>query len=296
MSLRSTPFRRTGTKGRGVANAAKAPAILGALCLVFLGACVPSGHGNAVGPQRASVPGPAMAPRSFPMPSATVDHFDLTRLPEATTFGDLAAAPRDPEPQAITQGVVVHVKRDLAVYDAPDGRAFARLPAMQLGSPTWVAVVEQRGQWAHVLLPSRPNNSTGWVRTTDPTRIERARSPYEVDVDIDARLMVVREDGRKIGVWTVGVGKRSSPTPRGRTFILASIKEIVTHFSPIILPLGTHSATFDTYGGGPGTVALHGWPDPSVFGRAASDGCVRVPDDALRLLTSLPLGTLVLLR
>ena len=62
------------------------------------------------------------------------------------------------------------------------------------------------------------------------------------------------------------------------------------------LPLGTHSETFNSYGGGPGTVALHGWPDPAVFGRADSDGCVRVPTDALHLLSTLPLGTLVVLR
>ena len=45
-----------------------------------------------------------------------------------------------------------------------------------------------------------------------------------------------------------------------------------------------------------GTVALHGWPDSQVFGQASSDGCVRVPDDALQLLRNLPLGTTVMLR
>jgi lipoprotein-anchoring transpeptidase ErfK/SrfK len=42
-------------------------------------------------------------------------------------------------------------------------------------------------------------------------------------------------------------------------------------------------------------VALHGWPDDSVFGNAVSHGCVRVPDDALEQLTQVPLGTLVLI-
>ena len=77
---------------------------------------------------------------------------------------------------------------------------------------------------------------------------------------------------------------------------MASIEETVTRFSPIILPLGAHSETFNSYGGGPGTVALHGWPNASVFGKDASDGCVRVPDEALRMLSSLPLGTVVRLR
>lgn len=219
----------------------------------------------------------------------------LGTLPEATTFGDLAGAPPDPESQVSTGGSVLHVLRELGVYNAPGGTAFARLPAMELSSPTWVPIIGQQQGWAQVLLPSRPNNSTGWVRTEDPGSVQLARTPYEVDVNIAARRLVLRKDGTQVGKWTVSVGKSASPTPRGRTFIMASIKETVTHFSPIILPLGTHSQTFDTYGGGPGTVALHGWPDPSVFGHASSDGCVRVPADALRQLTTLPLGTLVLL-
>jgi lipoprotein-anchoring transpeptidase ErfK/SrfK len=41
-------------------------------------------------------------------------------------------------------------------------------------------------------------------------------------------------------------------------------------------------------------VALHGWTDPSVFGKAISHGCVRVPDDALDLLRTVPIGTPVM--
>lgn len=80
----------------------------------------------------------------------------------------------------------------------------------------------------------------------------------------------------------------------GRTFLLGSIVDANQSFSPLILPLGSHSDTLDTYGGGPGTVALHGWPDASVFGSAISHGCVRVPADALEQLRQVPLGTLVI--
>jgi lipoprotein-anchoring transpeptidase ErfK/SrfK len=66
-------------------------------------------------------------------------------------------------------------------------------------------------------------------------------------------------------------------------------------YSPLILPLGLHSNTLDTFGGGPGTVGLHGWPDPAVFGHAVSHGCVRVPADALRVLSRVPLGSPVMI-
>lgn len=221
---------------------------------------------------------------------------DLEGLAEATTFGELDAAPPDPEPQASTDGVVLRIKEDVAVHEAPEGRAFARLPATQLENPTWVPVIDETDDWAQVLLPSRPNGSTGWVRTGSEQPVSKARSPYLVDVDLDAHRMQILEDDQVIGEWAVGSGKPETPTPRGRTFIMAAIEETVTRFSPIILPLGSHSDTFDTYGGGPGTVALHGWPNADVFGTDTSDGCIRVPDEALRKLTSLPLGTVVRVR
>ncbi|MGD0556511.1 MAG: L,D-transpeptidase [Streptosporangiaceae bacterium] len=85
------------------------------------------------------------------------------------------------------------------------------------------------------------------------------------------------------------------PTPTGRTFLLASLSPAQPAYSPLILPLGVHSATLDTFGGGPGTVALHGWPDKTVFGHAVSHGCVRVPAAALRVLSRIPLGSPVMI-
>ncbi|MBO3748391.1 L,D-transpeptidase [Streptosporangiaceae bacterium NEAU-GS5] len=40
-------------------------------------------------------------------------------------------------------------------------------------------------------------------------------------------------------------------------------------------------------------IALHGWLDETVLGHAISHGCVRVPDAALRMLSRVPLGTIV---
>ena len=105
----------------------------------------------------------------------------------------------------------------------------------------------------------------------------------------------VDEDGQSLGTWTVAVGAPGTPTPAGRTFLLALLAPPHPTYSPLILPVGVHSNVLSTYGGGPGTVGLHGWPDPSVFGRAVSNGCVRVPPAALHVLSGVPLGTLVLI-
>jgi hypothetical protein len=180
------------------------------------------------------------------------------------------------------------------VLDTPGGRPIATLPATQLGSPTWVPVVSRSGAWIQVLLPSKPNQSTGWMSTAQGG-LRTARTPYLIKVDVPRRRLTLTRSGRAKGRWTVAVGARRTPTPPGRTFLLALLRPASRSPSPLLIPLGTHSATLDTFGGGPGTVALHGWPDASVFGRAITHGCVRVPDAALRALSRVPLGTLVLI-
>jgi hypothetical protein len=218
----------------------------------------------------------------------------LAALPHASTFSTLTGAPADPDPADAPSGRVVHPSTTVPVYSAPGGAAIAALPTQQLGSDTWVPVVAGQPGWVQVLLPSRPNGATGWLVLDE--HLQPAHTSYRVEVDRAAfTLRLLRED-QVVGQWPIGIGKPVSPTPAGRTFVLASIREIHPTFSPIILPLGTHSDTYTSYGGGPGTVGLHTWPTPSVYGTAASDGCVRVPPDALEVLaTELSLGSPVLI-
>ena len=156
---------------------------------------------------------------------------------------------------------------------------------------TWLPVVDRQEGWTKVLLPSRPNGSTGWLKTA---QLVQRQTPYLIRVHVGSRQLELMRDGDLVESWSVAVGAPETPTPTGRTFLLGSIVDQDQSFSPLILPLGSHSDTLDSYGGGPGTVALHGWPDDSVFGSALSNGCVRVPADALEQLRQVPLGTLVI--
>ncbi|ACU98558.1 L,D-transpeptidase family protein [Saccharomonospora viridis] len=216
----------------------------------------------------------------------------IASLPEATTYGKIPDAPMDPEPNAPTEGEVLHPTRELTVHDAVDGKPIARLPVKQISSPTWVPVIARDGDWAQILLPTRPNGATGWINTSGDA-VESAENDYLVNVDLDSFHLEILKNGERIGEWTVGIGKPESPTPTGRAYIIASIKETVNDYSPIVLPLSYHSDSHETYGGGPGTVGIHTWPDNSFVGKANSDGCIRVTKDALEALTQLPLGTIV---
>lgn len=212
------------------------------------------------------------------------------KLPQATTFTRLQGIPTDVDES--TDGTVVHPLASLPVSATPGGPAVAVLPDKQLGGPTWVPVVETRSGWKRVRLPSRPNGAVGWIQT-DGGKVQTAHSPYAIKVYPSARRLRLFKSGRPVGTWTVAVGSPKTPTPKGRTFLLASLAPAKATYSPLILPVGAHSETLDSFGGGPGTVAFHGWPQKSVFGQAVTHGCVRVPADALRQLAKVPLGTSV---
>ncbi|MQA07274.1 MAG: L,D-transpeptidase family protein [Pseudonocardiaceae bacterium] len=219
---------------------------------------------------------------------------ELLKLPEATTFGKIPNAPKDPAPQSESTGKVVRVHDEVPVYAAKGGKPIARMPTKQLGSPTWLAVIDKLDGWYQVLLPSRPNQSTGWLRESDG-KLEEATNDYLIKINLADFRLSVSENGKELGNWEIGIGKDNFPTPTGRTAIISSLEETVQDYSPIILPLGAHSDAHSTFGGGPGTVGIHGWPDDSVLGTKTSDGCVRVPKGALDLLSTLPLGTVVII-
>lgn len=252
------------------------------------------GCGTGVPPRLASVPAvssPAVTRVPLPVP---VSPREAARLPTATTLATLRGVPRDPDPFGTETGLILHPAVRQVIYARPGGPPIAMLPVTELGSPTWIPAIRTRPGWDQVLLPSRPNRSTGWVYAAG-NGLRDAYSAYQIRIGLAARLITVLEAGRNLGSWTVAVGAPATPTPAGRTFLLASLAPANPSYSPLILPLGTHSDTLGTFGGGPGTVALHGWPVASVFGQGISHGCVRVPAAALRLLSRIPLGSQVLI-
>lgn len=245
---------------------------------------------------------PQHKPPATPPSAAAVD---LSSLPVSNTRATIKAAPQDSEPRRAPSGakngrtVVVHPTRAAPVFDVPGGTAFAKVKPREYGD-LWLPVIGrsdvmkgEEGGWVRVMLPSRPNRSTGWLRLGDG--LQEAYTRHLVRIDLGSRRLELLKDGQLVGSWPVAIGAPATPTPVGRTFILGQFVDEGQKFSPVILPLGTHSKTLDSYGGGPGTVALHGWRDTSVFGEAVSHGCVRVPDDALRALRVVPLGTPVLI-
>jgi lipoprotein-anchoring transpeptidase ErfK/SrfK len=278
------PVRRIVRRAAAGAIAAAAAALLAA----SLSGC---------GAPQGSVPAIAeTAKQQYVVPPVSISAAQAAKLPQATTYATIPKAPGDPARFAATSGLVVHPLVAEVVYAGPGGAPVAVLPVTELGGPTWVPVVRSGPGWDQVLLPSRPNHSTGWIYTAGAnSKLDTRRTPYLLRVNLGARQLSVYDGGRLLGAWTVAIGAKGTPTPTGRTFLLALLAPPQPTYSPLILPLGFHSNAWTTFGGGPGTVGIHGWPDTSVFGHAVSNGCLRVPAAALHLISRIPLGSLVVI-
>jgi lipoprotein-anchoring transpeptidase ErfK/SrfK len=247
---------------------------------------IPAAHTGRPAADPAVPPAGTPVPAEVPVQAVPVSRHELARLPEATTYGTTGSAPVDLT--APSDGTVVTVATSVPAFAGPGGPAVARIPATELGQQTWLPVLDHQPGWARVRLPSRPNGATAWV---PDARLRTARTPWAVRIDLLRERMTVTRDGAPAGSWAIGQGAAGTATPVGETFLVASFTDRSQSYSPVIFATGSHSETLDSYGGGPGTVALHGWPTRSGRLGKVSHGCVRVPPAALAQLRRMPLGT-----
>jgi lipoprotein-anchoring transpeptidase ErfK/SrfK len=145
--------------------------------------------------------------------------------------------------------------------------------------------------WARVRLPSRPNGSSGWVRTRS---VALALDPYRVSVSLSRHRITLWKDGRAIVQQPAGVGRSVLPTPMGTYFIAELLKQPEPHgiYGPYAFGLSAYSNVLFSFGGGPGQIGIHGTNEPQLLGTSVSHGCIRVANSLIiRLARILPLGT-----
>lgn len=299
-----------GTSGLGIV----AGFVIVALVLIGLGITHGGGHGGSAG--RSALPGASgtvssTAPSSTSRPAGTTSASTAVRssssigtaairtiavpklsaaeraaLPSATTFGAVRDAPVNLT--ATSHGNVVQIGRAMPAFATPGGKAIAMVPATQIGMTSWLPILAHRANWIQVRLPSRPNGATAWLPATG---LRTAQTTWSVTVHLVAGTVSIEHGDQAVGTWPIGHGKDSTPTPTGQTFLLAAFSDPGESYSPVIYATGAHSNTLDSYGGGPGTVAVHGWPTKAGRIGKVSHGCVRVPADALAKFSLMPLGT-----
>lgn len=207
-------------------------------------------------------------------------------LPVADTYGRVPKAKVDHA--STPTGTLVHVDHDLVAFRTPGGTPVAVVPDQEVGVDTWLPVTGAQPGWWQVRLPSRPNDTVAWIPQKG---LHTKSTAYRVVVSLQEGTMTVKRGSRVVGHWSVGHGRSSLPTPATRTFVMTRFHDPNQPFSPVIFALGAHSDAMASFEGGPGTIAIHGWPTYAGRHGAVSHGCVRVPGSALTALRKVPNGT-----
>lgn len=223
----------------------------------------------------------------------------LSTLPPTTTHDTV---PGTLPPRPLAAYAVRATKPTISVYASPDKKLTPEvLPNPWVVDPSrpdskveQVFLVQQGKYvpgWYRVLLPVRPNGSTGWVRSTD---VAVEQIVYKIRIQLAAHLITVLNGTNVIYQGPIAIGKPSTPTPTGRYYIRVLIQapNPNTVYGPYAYGLSSHSDVLSNFNGGDGEIGIHGNDDSSVLGRSVTHGCIRIDNDAIaRLAGVLPLGT-----
>ncbi len=188
---------------------------------------------------------------------------------------------------------------DIGVYATPNPAAqpVATLsPQTEYTLPRTVLAFDQYQDWLHVYLPTRPNDATGWIKTSDVTVSQPL--DYQIKVSLADRTLTLLHDGVVEFEAPAAIGTDENPTPTG-TFFYTDPLDLATQpgtaYGVFAIGLSGHSNTLSEFAGGDGQIAIHGTNDPSTIGESVSHGCVRVNNDVILKLAPLPLGTPVVI-
>jgi lipoprotein-anchoring transpeptidase ErfK/SrfK len=129
--------------------------------------------------------------------------------------------------------------------------------------------------WLRVMLPGRPNGSSGWIAQNATRRITTA---WHVVVDLALRRVSAYRDGHLVRSFQAVVGKPSTPTPAGQFFVEETVQMPSGDAGgPFALALSARSDALQEFEGGPGQIAVHGRDNlGGTLGTAASHGCMRL--------------------
>lgn len=255
----------------GVGGRARVAA--GVMAVLTLGSC--GGSGDAPSATPTTAPSPSTAPATA-APTTTMPAAPLHAV--ATATGDLLDvynSPVQPEPAR-------QLENPQPSGAAPGGTF-----------PLRMLVVEDRGDWLEVLLPIRPNGSSGWVRR-DAVDVET--HDYRILVELGEHRITVWEGEEVILEEPVGVGASGrTPTTQG-LFYTTELFEVLpvqqAAYGPYAIALSGFSEVLYSFGeGGTGVLGIHGTSDTSSLGHDVSSGCIRMSNAGItELARILPLG------
>jgi hypothetical protein len=214
--------------------------------------------------------------------------------------------PKFPYTFTLTDDKLAHwapvVHRTTVVHKAPSASSpvVTKLDSVTSDTKTRNIVLVLEGldkspseSWYRVRLPILPNNTVGWIRSGDLGDL------YEVNthlyVDTEKLTATLKRDGVTVFTTRVGVGKPSTPTPKGQFYIRGKLTNFGGGFyGPIVFGTSARSASKapEMRIFGDGFVGVHGTSLPQLIPGRPSHGCIRMLNSAIvRLSQLMKVGT-----
>jgi lipoprotein-anchoring transpeptidase ErfK/SrfK len=157
-------------------------------------------------------------------------------------------------------------------------------------------VTGQQAGWLQVLLPVRPNGSTGWIRADQVSVVSHS---FRIVVELGAHRITAYQGTEVLLSEPVGVGTAEAPTPGGLYYVTELFQPLDSAgrlapggpYGPYAYGLSGYSDVLFDFAGGDGQFGIHGTNDPAGLGHDVSHGCIRMSNAGITFLAgTLPLG------
>lgn len=212
---------------------------------------------------------------------------------ETTTTSTTTAPPVAGSTIATTKGDPIDVHTEPAAA-SPVRTTLS--PVTEYAIPRTLLVVDEAPAgattWLQVLLPVRPNGSTGWIEAADVTL---STTTFEIRVELGAHRLTLLDNGRVVLEAPTVNGKDATPTPLGRFYVTDPVDlqdQPTGAYGAYALGLSGFSEVLMEFNGGPGQLAVHGTNNTALLGQDASNGCIRVDNETIvRIAGMVPVGT-----
>lgn len=195
--------------------------------------------------------------------------------------------------------LAVRLRRSVALRESPGGRVVSRVDVKtEFGSDAVLAVMRVRGRWLGVHWPTLDNGELGWVRFSEE-RLGLLREPWSVRVDLSERRATLMRRGERFRSFPVAVGAAGTSTPPGIYGVTDRLRTggAGSPYGCCVLALSGRQPDVPQEWPGGDRLAIHGTSAPETIGTAASSGCLRASEEAMRLLMRrVPLGARVVIR
>ncbi|MEM9566082.1 MAG: L,D-transpeptidase, partial [Actinomycetota bacterium] len=202
-----------------------------------------------------------------------------------------AAPPGTDGSTIVATAVAASVVARVEPSDRSEAVADFTNPTDRGGPLVFQALGQPEDGWLEVLLPIRPNGTTGWIRLDE---VELSRNPYRIEVDLDRFEITVERNGEVEIAAPVAIGQGGTPTPVGDFFLIELLQppEPDGPYGSYAYGLSGYSDVLERFNGGEGVIGIHGTNQPDLLGGPASHGCIRVHNDTIEAMAEfLPLGT-----